>query len=99
MFALSTQSRVRILACLLTRPHTVSELGETLPMELSAVSHQLRVLRHHALVRVEDHGRQRIYTLSDHHFIELLKEALNHANDQNHNRRVRHRRRAATSGA
>ena len=94
MSALSTQSRVRILACLLTRPHTVSELGATLPMELSAVSHQLRVLRRHALVRAEDHGRQRIYTLSDHHLIQLLKQALNHANDQSHNRRVSQRRRA-----
>ena len=56
MFALSTPSRVRILFCLLERPHDVSELVEALGMEQSAISHQLRVLRELALVRANRQG-------------------------------------------
>jgi DNA-binding transcriptional ArsR family regulator len=79
MFALSTPSRVHILACLLDGPHTVSELMEMLGMEQSAVSHQLRILREHTLVKVERRGRQRVYSLYDEHVVTLLDEALRHA--------------------
>src|ERR1700736_62962 len=59
MFALSTPSRVQILACLLGGPRSVSDLTEALGMEQSAVSHQLRVLREADLVRAEKDGRKR----------------------------------------
>src|ERR1700733_3149901 len=59
MFALSTPSRVLILACLLSGPRSVSDLTQALGMEQSAVSHQLRVLREHDLVRAEKDGRKR----------------------------------------
>jgi DNA-binding transcriptional ArsR family regulator len=78
MFALSTPSRVLILARLLERPHTVSELTETLEMEQSAVSHQLRVLREHDLVKVERAGRLRVYSLYDEHVAALLDQAQRH---------------------
>ena len=78
MFALSTPSRVLILGFLLDGPHTVSELTEALGMEQSAVSHQLRVLREHKLVRVEREGRTRVYALQDEHVVALLEEALRH---------------------
>jgi DNA-binding transcriptional ArsR family regulator len=51
MFALSTPSRVQILLCLMDGPRSVSDLVEALGFEQSAVSHQLHVLREHALVR------------------------------------------------
>ncbi len=79
MFALSTPSRVLILARLLDGPHSVSQLSEGLGMEQSAVSHQLRVLRQHRLVSVERDGRRRLYALSDDHVVTLLEEALRHA--------------------
>jgi DNA-binding transcriptional ArsR family regulator len=78
MFALSTPSRVQILSCLMDEPHTVSELMEMLGMEQSAVSHQLRVLREHTLVKVERRGRQRVYSLYDEHIVTLMDEALRH---------------------
>ena len=53
MFALSAPSRVQILGCLLAGPRSVTDLTEALGMEQSAVSHQLRVLRDHKLVRAE----------------------------------------------
>jgi DNA-binding transcriptional ArsR family regulator len=78
MFALSTPSRVQILGCLLDGPHAVSELMEALGMEQSAVSHQLRVLREHTLVKVERDGRRRVYALHDEHVVALLEGALRH---------------------
>ena len=76
MFALSTPSRVQILACLLEGPHAVSELMDALRCEQSAVSHQLRVLREHKLVKVDRVGRRRVYALYDEHVTDLLEDAL-----------------------
>ncbi len=78
MFALSTPSRVLILGCLLAGPRPVSDITEALGMEQSAVSHQLRVLREHELVRAERAGRSRLYALYDEHVSVLLEAALRH---------------------
>jgi DNA-binding transcriptional ArsR family regulator len=78
MFALSAPSRVHILVSLLDGPHSVSDLMEALGMEQSAVSHQLRVLREHRLVRAEKAGRRRLYTLYDQHVALLLQAGLDH---------------------
>lgn len=78
MFALSTPSRVQILGCLMSGPLSVGQLTEELGMEQSAVSHQLRVLREHALVRVDRVGRSRVYALRDQYVTTLLEEALRH---------------------
>jgi DNA-binding transcriptional ArsR family regulator len=78
MFALSTPSRVLILGCLLAGPRSVSDITEALGMEQSAVSHQLRVLREHQLVRAERDGRKRLYALYDEHVSVLFEEALRH---------------------
>ena len=50
MQALATPSRVRILGRLRQSACSVGELAETVAMEQSAVSHQLRILRHLGLV-------------------------------------------------
>ncbi len=75
MFALSAPSRVQILGCLLDGPLTVGEITARLGMEQSAVSHQLRVLREAALVRVERDGKRRVYALSGDAVRELLTAA------------------------
>jgi DNA-binding transcriptional ArsR family regulator len=80
MFALSTPSRVLILGSLLDGPRSVSDLMEALGMEQSAVSHQLRVLREHDLVRAEKVGRTRLYALYDPHVSTLLQAGLDHVN-------------------
>ena len=82
MFALSTPSRVLILGCLLEGPRSVGDLTSLLGMEQSSVSHQLRVLRDHALVRAERVGRQRVYALHDEHVIALLQAGLRHVGEQ-----------------
>jgi DNA-binding transcriptional ArsR family regulator len=78
MQALATPSRVRILSRLAAGPCSVGELGGAVEMEQSAVSQQLRVLRHLGLVVGERVGRQVIYALHDDHVRALLTEAVSH---------------------
>jgi DNA-binding transcriptional ArsR family regulator len=79
MQALATPSRVRILSRLGAGPCSVSELTRDVEMEQSAVSQQLRVLRHLGLVVGERRGRSVIYALHDDHVGVLLAEAVSHA--------------------
>jgi ArsR family transcriptional regulator, nickel/cobalt-responsive transcriptional repressor len=76
--ALATPSRLRILARLHAGPASVKELAEAVEMEGSAVSHQLRVLRHLGLVVGQRDGRRVVYELHDHHVAQLLAQAVGH---------------------
>ncbi|MGD3106174.1 ArsR/SmtB family transcription factor [Streptomyces sp. YGL11-2] len=76
--ALSTPSRLRILARLQEGPCAVSDLAAAVGMEQSACSHQLRLLRNLGLVTGERNGRSIVYALYDHHVAELLDQALHH---------------------
>ncbi|MDX6487289.1 MAG: ArsR family transcriptional regulator, nickel/cobalt-responsive transcriptional repressor [Gaiellaceae bacterium] len=78
MQALATPSRVRILARLREGACTVNDLAEAVEMEGSAVSHQLRVLRHLGLVVGERDGRSVVYALHDSHVADLLDQAVFH---------------------
>lgn len=78
MQALATPSRVLILAHLRRGPCAVSELADAIAMEQSAVSQQLRVLRHLRLVVSARSGRQVYYGLYDSHVAELLDQAAWH---------------------
>jgi DNA-binding transcriptional ArsR family regulator len=78
MQALATPSRVRILSRLGAGPCSVSELTQDVEMEQSAVSQQLRVLRHLGLVVGERQGRSVVYALHDSHVGVLLAEAVAH---------------------
>ena len=78
MQALATSSRVRILGRLRESPCSVSELAQAVEMEQSAVSHQLRLLRHLGLVVGDRQGRSIIYALHDAHVGVLLEEAIYH---------------------
>ena len=76
--ALSTPSRLRILARLHTGPASVNEIAAAVAMESSAVSHQLRLLRHLGLVTGQRDGRQVVYELYDDHVAELLEQVVSH---------------------
>jgi DNA-binding transcriptional ArsR family regulator len=79
MQALSTPSRVRILSRLGAGPCSVNGLAREVDMEQSAVSAQLRVLRHLGLVVGERQGKSIVYALHDDHVGVLLAEAVSHA--------------------
>lgn len=78
MQALATPSRVRILGRLRESACSVGELADAVAMEQSAVSHQLRVLRHLGLVIGERRGRSVVYALHDSHVADLLDQAIFH---------------------
>jgi ArsR family transcriptional regulator len=78
MQALAAPSRLRILGHLHEGPCTVNELATAVGMESSAVSHQLRILRHLGLVTGQRAGRHVVYDLHDEHVGELLGQAMAH---------------------
>lgn len=78
MQALATSSRVRILGHLHAGPCSVGDISAAVSMEPSAVSHQLRVLRHLGLVTGARSGRHVVYELHDEHVGQMLEEAVSH---------------------
>lgn len=78
MQALATPSRLRILARLYQGPASVGEICTAVEMDGSAVSHQLRVLRHLGLVVGERDGRHVHYSLHDEHVGQLIEQAMSH---------------------
>ena len=76
--ALATPSRLRILARLHAGAASVNEIAAAVGMEGSAVSHQLRVLRHLGLVTGHRDGRQVVYELYDDHVADLLEQVVSH---------------------
>jgi DNA-binding transcriptional ArsR family regulator len=69
--ALADESRRTVLEILRTRPATVGDLAEALPIARPGVSRHLRVLREAGLVEVEQQAQWRIYRLRPEPFAEL----------------------------
>ena len=78
MQALAAPSRVRILARLRQSPCSVTQLAGEVQLEQSAVSHQLRLLRHLGLVTGRRDGNRMIYSLHDDHVGDLVAQAIYH---------------------
>lgn len=74
-------TRAKILECLQIRDLYVGELAEILEMSVSAVSHQLRVLRGAKLVKGTKEGKEVKYSLDDDHVTKILEYGLTHVNE------------------
>ena len=59
----------------------VCEIAETLEMTVSAVSHQLRVLRSAKLVKGVKEGKEVQYSLDDDHVTKIIEYGLTHVNE------------------
>lgn len=92
---LGDPTRVRLLDALATGEMCVCDLATLLGHTVSAISHQLRLLRGVRLVRARRAGRMVFYSLDDHHIISLLSQARRHA-EEDEARATRTRRRAET---
>jgi DNA-binding transcriptional ArsR family regulator len=80
--ALSDPTRLRILHALsLTEELCVCDLAALAELSVSAVSHQLRLLRDRDLVRARREGRMVYYSLSDDHIATLMGTGIEHANE------------------
>lgn len=71
-------TRIKILYTLSRRELCVCELSEQLGMSLSAISHQLRILRTNKLVKFRKEGRSVYYSLDDDHVLCLFGQGLQH---------------------
>jgi ArsR family transcriptional regulator, nickel/cobalt-responsive transcriptional repressor len=78
MQVLASPARVQILGHLKHGSCSVNALADAVGMEASAVSHQLRTLRHLGLVVGERRGKQVFYALHDPHIAELLDQTVFH---------------------
>ncbi len=71
-------TRIRIMCALFENELCVCDIAEILGMGQSAISHQLRLLRASALVRVRREGKQSFYSLDDDHVRKIYEMGLNH---------------------
>ncbi|MFD3005410.1 ArsR/SmtB family transcription factor [Thermus tengchongensis] len=78
--ALADPTRMRLLLALKAAGELcVCDLALLAGVSVSAVSHQLRLLRQARLVAFRREGKQVYYHLADHHVERLLEGALEHA--------------------
>lgn len=71
-------TRIRILYALYEEEQSVGEIAEHLGMTISAVSHQLRVLKQGKLVKSKREGKQIYYSLDDDHVKTIIAMGREH---------------------
>ncbi len=82
LFALAADpTRLRLLAALLNGEKCVCELSGEVESSVSAVSHQLRLLRAGGLVDRRRDGRHVYYSLADDHVEALMTMGLSHVRE------------------
>lgn len=74
-------TRINILFSLDRGEMCVCDISTTLGMTMSAVSHQLRILRDAHLVSARKEGRMVFYSLCDDHVRTIIETALEHVNE------------------
>jgi ArsR family transcriptional regulator len=80
--SLADPTRARIVFALSKAELCVCDVAALLGMTISAVSHQLRVLRHLGLVKYRKQGRLAYYSLDDEHACALLTQSLEHVSHE-----------------
>lgn len=75
-------TRAKIMSCLEVKDLFVYEIAEILNMSISAVSHQLRVLRNAKLVKSSKLGKEVKYCLDDNHVMQIIECGLTHVNEE-----------------
>ena len=76
--ALADPTRVRIISMLVAEEQSVGELASSLEMSVSAISHQLNLLRHLHIVATRRDGRRIIYRLDDEHVSLVYQRGIDH---------------------
>ena len=75
---LGDSTRTKILLALTNKELCVCDIANVIGLSLSAVSHQLRLLRNLRLVKYRNEGRMVFYSLDDDHVTKLIKEGIEH---------------------
>lgn len=74
-------TRIRILYALFESELCVCDIAALLSMSISAISHQLRVLKQAKLVRYRRDGKTVYYSLSDDHVRAILGQGMQHVEE------------------
>lgn len=71
-------TRISIMFVLLKQELSVGEIADSLSMNASAISHQLRVLKQAKLIKSRRSGKNIIYSLADDHVVTIIKQGVDH---------------------
>lgn len=74
-------TRMRILCTLFSQELSVSDISYALGMTVSAVSHQLRILKQGHLVKARRSGQKVFYALADEHVYTLIEKGMEHVEE------------------
>ena len=78
--SISDHTRIRIVHALTEADRlNVSQIAEYTGLSISAISHQLRLLRDRAMLQATREGRSVYYSLADDHLRALIKTGVQHA--------------------
>ncbi|MHA1917247.1 MAG: ArsR/SmtB family transcription factor [Candidatus Ranarchaeia archaeon] len=78
---LGSNTRMRILTALNIRDFCVGELAFLLDMSITAISHQLKILRDLRLVKFQKKGNIVYYSFDDEHILNLIKNCIIHVKE------------------
>lgn len=80
--AISDPTRIRIVHALTVNDRlNVTELAAHINLSVSAISHQLRLLRDRSLLTASRDGRSVYYSLADDHLRSLFRTGVQHAHE------------------
>lgn len=79
---LSDPTRLNILLYLKDGEKNVTSISQSVHMEQSAVSHQLRLLRENHVVKSRREGKTILYSLDDFHVLDILEQTIKHVEHQ-----------------
>lgn len=71
-------TRLKILWALFDNEMCVFDISERLGMSQSAISHQLRTLKHARLVKARRDGKNTFYSLDDDHVKRIIEQVMIH---------------------
>lgn len=74
-------TRIKILYALFSSEMCVCDIANLLGMKQSAISHQLKVLRHARLVKYRREGKVVYYSLDDDHIKKIFDQGWAHVNE------------------
>jgi ArsR family transcriptional regulator len=74
-------TRIKILYVLFESEVCVCDIANILGMSMSAISHQLRVLKQARLVKYRRDGKTVFYSLADEHVKSILAQGMDHISE------------------
>ena len=81
--SLSDFTRLKILLALAEEELCVCDIAALTDVSVSAISHQLRLLKNNRLVTYKKKGKMVYYSLDDGHFNRIVNEAAKHSKEIN----------------